>query len=151
MSLTTGQPRVRFAGHFNPGDIAGLSYEPKVISVKKTLAATATNNIVALPAGAFLSRIVAVCSETSASTDAALTVGTDGDTDLFINATDFTGFTMETVGNAAVFSAGHYFAAADNLALQVTGTTVTNGEVQMVIEYYELAEMFQTGGVHVSL
>lgn len=148
MSLAPGQPKVRFAGHFNPGDIAGLSYVPKTIAVEKTLSGSAAENIISMPALSFLKSVVAVVTETSASTDAAISVGVDGNTDAFITATDLT---ADTVGNFAVFSTGYFFTQADNLALEVTGHTVTNGEVKVIVEYFELAEMFEVGCVHVSL
>lgn len=148
MSLAPGQPKIRFAGHFNPGDIAGLSYVPKTIAVEKSLSGSQAENIISLPAKTFIKSVIGVVTETSASTDATILVGLDGNTDAFITGT---ALTADTVGNFAVFSTGYFLAASDILALEVTGHTVTNGEVKIVIEYLELAEMFQTGGVHVSL
>jgi hypothetical protein len=148
MSLTAGQPKIRYAGHFNPGDISGLSYVPKVITVEKALSGSAAETFMAMPAQAFLSKITAVITEVSASTDATIVIGLDGDTSEFVTGTDFT---ADTVGNFAIFNTGYFFTQADNMAFEVTGHTVTNGELKIIVEYYELAEMFQVGGVHVSL
>lgn len=156
MSLAIGQPRVRFAEHFNPGNISALAYVPKTIAIEKTITATVTQNVWAAPAGVFVSRVVAVCQLQSASTDATFVFGVDGDTNAFINETDFdistTGNWATNIGSAAAPGAkGMYLAAGDNLALQVAGTTVTNGQVRVIVEYYELAEMFKSGGIHIQL
>jgi len=81
-----------------------------------------------------------------------VTVGVDGDADMFITSTDFD---VSTAGNWATNigstladgAKGKYFAASDIARLAATGTTLTSGTVRVLFEYYEVGEMF-TRGIH---
>lgn len=148
MALAQGQPRIRFAEHFNPGDIAALCYTPKVVTIKKTITATVADEVAfAIPAECYVSKVIGICKTTCASTDAELHLGVTGATDQFLNATNFDLSTVTWYEN----STGYYYTEAKNVIVTVTGTTVTNGVVEVVIEMYDVAKMFQAGGVHVDL
>lgn len=154
MALNLGQPRVRFAEHFNPGDLAGMAFVPKIVNIRKVVTGTEAENIWAAPAGVFIKQVLAICV---VPLDGAptVTLGTDGDTDALINETDFdvstAGNWATNIGSAtAAGAAGLYLHAGDNIAVEIGGTTVTEGEVRFTIEYLETADMFSRG-YHVDL
>lgn len=156
MSLLNGQPKVRFGGHYNPGDIAAISYLPKVLTVRKTVTGTSNETIMSCAPGTVITRVFGICKQVSASTNAAVSVGLSADADAFLDPTemllDSTATFATNIGSTvAGYPNGYHFGAADTVKLAVTGSTVTNGQVEVVIEYYELGEMFVAGGIHVDL
>lgn len=144
MSVAAKQPEVRFnkAGPFSH---EGVAFVPKTLVIEKTVTGTTTDDFYLIPAGSFVSRVVAAVI-TGCNGTPVVTFGIDGDPDAFINATDFN---AETAGNSAtnIGSAtapganGLYFHAADYLRVAVSGSGTTSGKVRFLVEYYELAAM----------
>lgn len=154
MSLTSGQPRVRYAEHFNPGSIVGQSFLPKVITVEKTVTAAENWDFWIAPAGVFIQQVFAyVVTPLTGGTPTA-EIGLDGDPDAFIDTTEFD---ISTAGNfgtnigstAAAFPRGAFLNAGDTLRMTLTGTQLTAGKLRAVISYFECADMFDRG-VHIS-
>ena len=149
MSLVPGkQPSVRFsvAGPFG---FQGVSFVPKVITFQKdAISGTSNNDFWQVPAGSFISRVV-VRADTELDGSGTVTIGTDGNPDLFIDTTDFDASTAgnwaTNIGSGTAAGAnGQYFAAADNIRLAVGGTP-TQGAVSGYIEYFEVGAMVSEG------
>ena len=147
------QPSIRFdlAG---PYAMDGVSYEPKVLCFRKTgIAGTENDDFVTLPAGTFIAQAFIAC-DTTVNNSGVVTLGTDGNPDALIDATDFdasaAGNSATNIGSTtAVGANGLYLSAADTLRLATTGTA-TAGAVSGFIVYYELAAM-KTNGIHFDL
>lgn len=145
MTVASKQPEIRFnlAG---PMAMQGVSFEPKVIVVDKTIGtATGNDDFMQIPAGAFINEIVAVVTS-AGNANTTVSLGTDGDAEAFITST---ALTMETANTFVKFSTGYYFAAADNLRIAVSDTPVASA-VRFVISYFEFAAMAERG-VHFNL
>lgn len=140
MSLVLGtQPSLRFSAA-GPFGIQGVSYEPKVVLVEKAVTTTSTDDFLVVPAGTYLSEVIAVCTD-ACSADTEVTLGTDGNADEFITTT---AFSVETLYNSAHFTTGYYFGAADTLRVSVGGT-VAAGAVKFALVFYELGAMSEQG------
>ena len=145
MSVVQKQPEVRF-NKTGPMSLAGVSYEPKVILIEKTVTtATGYNDFLAVPPGTFIVEALAVVTD-ACSADTDVTLGTDGDPDALITAT---AFSTQTLGNFAKYSTGLYLPSGDILRVTVDGTPAA-GAVQFTISYYELGAMAERGA-HFSL
>lgn len=153
MSTHSGQPEIRF-DKAGPYSLDGVSFLPKVITIKKTITAAENEDFWTIPADTYISHVWAIVDTPLDATDATFTVGIDGDADLFINGTDLVTSTAgnwaSNIGGTSDGKDGAYFAAADVMRLAATGTTLTAGVVRVVVEYYELADMF-TRGIHFNL
>lgn len=145
MSIAGNQPEIRFnlAG---PYGLQGISYEPKIMLVDKTIGtATENDDFVQLPAGTFISEVVAIVTD-AGDANTTVSLGTDGDAEALITST---ALTMETVNTFVKFTAGLYLAAADKLRIAISDTPVASA-VRFVISYFELAAMAERG-VHFNL
>lgn len=141
------QPSIRFdlAG---PYGFQGVSWVRK--SINGTLLVTQAGNIDfwAAPVDVFIvDAFLAV--ETVLDGTGTLTLGTDGNADALVDDLDWdptgAGAFISMRGSATADNEdGLYLPAGDNLRLTAGGTP-TQGEVRFVIEYYELADMFNQG------
>jgi len=137
MTIASSQPSVRFS-KAGPYGIEGVSWVPKVITIEKEWSTdTENDDFWLMPAGSFISKVVAVCSD-AADTNTLVSVGLDGADHQFITET---AFTVQTVGNYAVYNTGYYNTAADYMRIAVAGTPAA-GAAQIMVEYFELAGMF---------
>jgi hypothetical protein len=138
MPLQAGQPSIRFsnAGPFGP---QGLSLLPKVITIDKVVTTVEeTDDFLVVPAGTFIARAFAFCVN-ACDANTEVTLGTDGSPDALFTTT---AFSVETVGNFAVFSTGLYLPSGDTLRLTVGGTAA-EGQVRFVLETYEIPAMYE--------
>lgn len=150
MSLIQGQPRIRYAEHFNPGDVSALSFEPKVITIEKTVTGAENWDFWAAPAGTFIQQVVAFIVTPLTGGTPTAELGLDGDPDAFIDTTEFD---ISTAGNfgtnigstAATFPRGAYLPSGDILRMTLTGTELTAGKIRAVISYFEFGDMFNRG------
>lgn len=154
MSQVAGlQPKIRFSKQ-GPYGIQGVSYAPKVFTFKKeSIAGTTNDDFWVAPAGTFISRAAIFC-DTTVNNSGVVTLGTDGDPDALIDATDFdasaAGNWATNIGSTTAAGAnGLYLPSGDTIRLAVTGTA-TAGAVSGYIEYYEKASML-SDGVHFDL
>jgi hypothetical protein len=155
MSLSKGQPRVRFAEHFNPGNVAALAYVPKTIAVQLEPSAAGTFDFWTAPAGVIITRSDIFCEVAFDGTTPTVELGTDGDDDALI---DTTGFDCTTEGNwgtnigsaSAAAATGLYLPSGDTMRLTVTGTDFTQGKVSALITYFEKDDILARG-VHFDL
>ena len=144
------QPSVRFdvAGPFG---FQGISYVPKVMCFsKEDIAGTENEDFVTLPAKTFISQAF-IQVDTTVNNSGVVTLGTDGDPDALIDATDFdasaAGNSATNIGSTTAAGAnGLFLNASDTLRLATTGTA-TAGAVSGFIVYYELAAM-KNEGIH---
>jgi len=145
MSIVASQPTVRFNAA-GPYGIEGISYVPKVITVKKTVTtATENDDFMLAPTGTFITEVIAVVTD-ACDGNTTVTLGTDGDADALINATNFS---VETLGNFYKFSTGYYLPSGDTLRIAVGGTPAA-GEVEFLISYFEIPSMMGNG-IHFEL
>jgi len=154
MSLIQGQPRVRYAEHFNPGDIAALSFEPKVITIEKDLSGGAENwDFWSAPAGTFIQQVFAYVVEAAVGATPTVELGLDGNADEFIDTSDFD---LSTAGNwatnigstVATSPNGKFLPTGDVMRMTITGTNLSAGKVRAVISYFEVEDMFDRG-IHI--
>lgn len=153
MSQVKGQPELRFS-KAGPNGIEGISYGAKRFYFKKAdIAGTTTDDFFVAPAGVYISLAV-MRVDTTVNNSGVVTLGTDGDADALIDATDFDpsaagnwGSNLGSTTSAA--ATGLYLPAGDTLRLAITGTATT-GAVSGFIEYYELDDM-EDRGVHFDL
>lgn len=150
MSITAKQPMIRFdAG--GPFAFSGVSFTPKVITFSKTgIAGTENDDFMNVPAETFIAQAF-IRVDTAVNNDGVVTLGTDGNPDALIDATDFVaateGNSATNIGSTTAAGAtGLYLHAGDVLRLATTGTA-TAGAVSGFIVYYELASM-NDEGVH---
>lgn len=144
------QPSVRFdvAGPFG---MVGVSFAPKILYFRKTgIAGTENEDFMVMPAGSFVAQAFIRC-DTTVNNSGVVTLGTDGNPDAFIDATDFdasaAGNSATNIGSTTAAAAnGMYFAAADTIRLATTGTA-TAGAVSGFLVYYELDAM-ENEGIH---
>lgn len=145
MSIVASQPEIRF-NTAGPNGMEGISYLPKTIAIRKTVTTTVENDdFMTVPAGTYVVQATAVVLD-AGDANTEVTLGTDGTPDQFITTT---ALNMQTVGNAAVWNTGAYFAAADVLRVAVGGTPVS-AVVEFTLTYFELAAMLAQG-VHFDL
>jgi len=150
MSVKAKQPSIRF-DKGGPYAFTGVSHLPKIINFEKTAISGAENeDFVILPAGTFISLAVLRC-DTTVNNSGTVTLGTDGDPDALVDATDFNasaaGNWATNIGSATADAAnGLYLAAADTIRLAIGGTA-TAGAVSGFIVYYEMDSM-EDGGIH---
>jgi hypothetical protein len=144
MSLQGGQPSVRFnlAGPFGQ---EGVSFLPKIATVKLAVAAAGNYDFMTMPAGTFVAEVIAHVAVALDGTP-TVNVGTDANSDAFIDTLDFDATTVNTtLSSAASTNAnspnGLYLAAADTLRIAVGGTPTT-GEVHLLVKWYEMDSMF---------
>jgi len=151
MSLAHGQPRVRFAERFNPGDMAGLAFTPKVITVEKDLSGGAEAwDFWSAPAGVFIQQVFAYVLDAATGTSPTVEIGLDGNPDEFIDTSDFD---ISTVGNwatnigstVATSPNGLYLPSGDVLRMTIVGTDLSAGTIRAVISYFETDDMFDRG------
>ena len=148
MALQDSQPENRFdrAGPFGR---QGISFQPKVFFFKKeSISGTSNNDFWAAPAGAYIQQ---VCVRADVALDGSGTVdiGTDGNSDAFIDQTDFD---PTTIGNfatnigstTAAGALGMYLKDGDTIRLEVGGSP-TVGAVSGYFVYYEMDAMFEQG------
>jgi len=147
------QPEIRF-DKVGPNSLAGISYVPKVIAFKKeSISGTSNDDFWAAPAGTFITCAL-VRIDALLDGSGVITLGTDGDADALIDATDLD---TSTVGNSAsnigsttaAGAVGLYLKDGDNIRLAVTGSP-TVGAVSGVIIYYEM-EAIEDRGFHFDL
>lgn len=149
MSIHIGQPEVRFS-RVGPYSQEGVAFVPKAILVKKTVTGAENDDFWTIPAKTFVSRVVAMVETALNATDATFEVGVDGNPDMFIDTTDFDATTAgnwaTNIGSTtAVGAKGQYFPASDVMRMAAAGTTLTEGEVHVLIEYYDVASMEARG------
>ena len=144
MSVKVKQPSIRF-DKGGPYAWTGVSFLPKVVTFEKTgIAGTENEDFFVMPAGAFIAQAFIRC-DTIVDNAGVVTLGTDGNPDALIDATDFSGATVgnsaTNIGSAtAAGAAGLYLPDGDTLRLATTGTA-TAGAVSGFIVYYELESM----------
>jgi hypothetical protein len=148
MSIYSGQPKVR---HNQKGPFSddGLCYVPKVLTFKKdAISGTSNNDFWVAPTGVFI-QIAGMRVVTALDGTPVVTLGTDGNPDALIDATDFDATTIgnsaSNIGSAtAVGAIGLYLNAGDTIRLAITGSP-TVGEVQGFIQYVEMDAMAAEG------
>lgn len=146
MSLVRGQPEIRF-NKAGPMGLQGISYEPKVILVDKLLTtAEGADDFLALPAGTYISDVLAVAVDGTGVTTAEVSLGITTATECLVAATQFN---VQTDNNSFHFTTGYYLGAGGTLRLTVGGTSAA-GAVRFAISYFELAGM-AARGVHFNL
>jgi hypothetical protein len=132
------QPKTRVAARRDPDDISGFSYQPVVKAVKVTVGATgADKELLRVDAGTYVrcaARIETVLNGTSPTVD----IGTASDPDALIanSALD-----AETVDDVAESVGGILFAADGIVTIDIGGTSVTQGVVEVVFELYNFDDM----------
>lgn len=147
------QPKVRFHG-VGPMSFQGVSFLPKVVTFSKEAIAGAENeDFFVVPAKTFIAQAF-IQVDTTVNNSGVVTLGTDGDPDALINATDFdasaAGNSATNIGSGtAAGAAGLWLNAGDTLRLATTGTA-TAGAVSGFLVYYELAAM-KNEGIHFSM
>jgi len=146
MAVQNGsQPEVRFH-KVGPNSIAGVSYLPKSILVKKVWGTQAeSDDFLTLPAGSFITHAYAVCTIGTGNANVQVSLGLDGSTVAFI---PYTNFTCQTAGQSYQFNTGTFLSAADTLRVTIGGTGAAAGEAIFVIQYFETAAM-QSRGYHI--
>lgn len=154
MALKQGrQPEIRFdlAG---PMGLQGVSFVPKVVTFQKeAISGTSEEDFWAAPAGVFIAQAF-IRADVALDGSGTVELGTDGNADALIDATDFDPTTLDNsasnIGSAtAVGAIGLYLAAGDNIRLTVGGTP-TVGAVSGCIIYFEMEAMVDRG-VHFTL
>lgn len=154
MALKQGrQPEIRFdlAG---PMGLQGISFVPKVVTFQKeAISGTSDDDFWAAPAGCFVSQAF-IRADTALDGSGTCTLGTDGNPDALIDATDFDPTTINNsasnIGSATAAGAvGLYLAAGDLVRLAIGGAP-TVGAVSGCIVYFEMEAMIDRG-VHFTL
>jgi hypothetical protein len=154
MALKQGrQPEIRFdlAG---PMGLEGVSFVPKVVTFQKEdISGTSEDDFWAAPAGVFVTQAF-VRADVALDGSGTVELGTDGNADALIDATDFDPTTINNsatnLGSATAAGAiGLYLAAGDLIRLTVGGTP-TVGAVSGCIVYFEMEAMIARG-VHFPL
>lgn len=146
MSIVTGQPEIRF-NKVGPMSLAGVSFEPKVILIDKAIStAEGYEDIMALPAGTYITDVFAVMTDGVGNTTTEISLGTTTSTEALIAAT---AFDAETDHNSYHNGTGLYLGAGGTLRLTIGGTAAA-GAARFVISYFELGAM-ATRGVHFDL
>jgi len=144
--VNASQPSIRFS-KAGPYGVEGVSWLPKVMTIEKVwTTATENEDFWTFPAGTFISRVIAVCTD-AGDASTLVSVGLDGADHQFITET---AFTVETVGNYTSWHVGYYSAAADTMRIAVLGTPVA-GAAQIIVEYFELGDMFDNHEHHFDL
>jgi hypothetical protein len=144
MAIQSGvQPEIRFH-HVGPNSLAGVSYLPKTILVKKVWGTTTENDdFMTLPTGAFIVHAYAVCTVGTASANVQISLGQDGATTSLIA---YTNFTCQTAGQATAYTgSGIYLSAGDTLRVTVAGTGAAAGEAVFILQYFEVPAMISRG------
>lgn len=150
MALAHGQPRIRFAEHFNPGDMAALAFVPKTITLTKEITGAENDDFWLAPSGVFIQQAFAYVIEALNGTTPTVSLGTDGDAEALVASTDFD---ISTAGNwttnvgstNATNPEGIFLPAGDFMRVAVVGTDVTEGKVGIFIQYYEVEDMMERG------
>ena len=146
--MPTGQPTIRF-NKAGPYAFEGISFLPKIVTFEKTGITGAENeDFLTLPAKTFIAQAF-IQVDTTVNNSGVVTLGTDGNPDALIDATDFdvsaAGNSATNIGSATATGAnGLFLNAGDTLRLATTGTA-TAGAVSGFIVYYELANMLDEG------
>lgn len=144
------QPETRFdlAG---PMGIQGISFLPKVVTFfKDAITATGNDDFWVAPAGTFITQAFIRADLALDSTDATATLGTDGDADALIDATDFdpktTGNSASNIGSATAAGAiGLYLKDGDTIRLALAGAAPAAGALSGFLVYYEMGAMITRG------
>lgn len=147
------QPNIRFheAGPFG---FQGVSFLPKVVTFsKEAISGTENEDFLVLPAKTFIAQAF-IQVDTTVNNSGVVTLGTDGNPDALIDATDFdasaAGNSATNIGSTtAVGANGLWLNAGDTIRLATTGTA-TAGAVSGFLVYYELAAM-KNQGIHFSM
>lgn len=150
MALAKGQPRIRFAEHFNPGDMSALAFTPKTVTITKDIDGAENDDFWLAPEGAFIQQAFAYVIEALNGTSPTVSLGTDGDAEALIASTDFD---ISTAGNwatnigstNATNPEGLFLPSGDFLRIAVVGTDVTSGKVGIFVQYYEVEDMIDRG------
>jgi len=146
MSVVNGQPEIRF-NRVGPMSLAGISYVPKTILIDKAIStAEGYDDVIALPAGTFITDVFAVMTDGCGNTTTEISLGTTTATEALIAATDFD---AQTDHNSYHNSAGLYLGAGGTLRLTIGGTAAV-GAARFAISYFELTGM-AARGAHFSL
>lgn len=144
--VNSSQPQIRFS-KAGPYGVEGVSWEPKVLAVEKTWSTASENeDFWTFPAKTFIKSVLAVCSD-AGDANTLVAVGLDGSAQAFITQT---AFTVQTVGNSAVYNTGYYSELADTMRITIAGTPVA-GAARLIVEYYELGDMFDNHEPHFDL
>ena len=153
MTVKAKQPSIRFnAG--GPYAMSGVSFLPKIITFQKTgIAGTENDDFVTFPVKTYIAQAFMEV-DVAVTNSGVVTLGTDGDADALINATDFDAGTIgnsaSNIGSATAAGAvGLFLNAGDTIRLATTGTADA-GEVSGFIVYYELSAMLEEG-IHFEL
>ena len=144
------QPSVRF-DKSGPYAFQGISFLPKVLCFSKVdIAGTENEDFFVAPAKTFIA-MAFIQADVGVDNSGVVTLGTDGNPDALIDATDFdpsvAGNSACNIGSAtAVGKVGLFLNASDTIRLATTGTAAA-GAVSGFIVYYELAAM-KDQGIH---
>lgn len=144
MSVKPKQPSIRF-DKGGPYAYTGVSFLPKIVTFEKTgISGTENEDFFNIPAGSFIAQAFMRC-DTIVNNSGVVTLGTDGDPDALIDATDFSGATAgnwaTNIGSSTANGAnGLYLHAGDTIRLATTGTA-TAGAVSGFLVYYEASAM----------
>ncbi len=153
MTLAHGMPEIRFskAGPFSKEGVCPVE---KMLTFKKTaISGTSNDDFFVAPAGVFVTQAF-IRADVALDGTAVVTLGTDGNADALIDATDFSATTINNSASnmnstTAVGAIGLYLAAGDTLRLAITGSP-TVGALSGYIKYVEMAAIM-AGGVHFDL
>lgn len=144
MAIQEGhQPEVRFH-KVGPNSLAGVSYLPKSILIRKTwTTATEDDDFLVAPSGMYIVGAYAVCTSGTGNTTTEVSLGQDGSAHSLIA---YTNFSVETTGQFTYYNTGLYLPSGDTLRITVGGTPAA-GEAEFVLSYYEFAAM-TSNGIH---
>ena len=144
MAIQPGhQPEIRFHS-VGPNSLAGVSFLPKSILIRKTVTTASENDdFLTVPAQTFITNVYAVCTSGSGNGTTQVSLGQDGST---VSLIAYTNFDMQTTGNSTSFNSGLFLNAGDTLRITVNGTPAAS-ECVFVLSYLEVAAM-QARGFH---
>lgn len=145
MAIQPGtQPEIRFH-KVGPNSLAGVSYVPKSILVKKTWGTqTETDDFMSLPPMSFIVHAYAVCTLGTGNANVQVSLGQDGSANSLI---PYTNFTCQTTGQSYQFTNGLYLVDGDILRITIGGTGAAAGSALFLIQYFEFNAM-QARGSH---
>jgi len=135
--VNNSQPTVRF-NMAGPYGLQGVSYEPKIMFIKKTVTTTeGYDDFWVAPSGTFITHAFGLVTGGSGNTTTQVSLGQDGSAHSIIAYTDLS---AQTAGNATYFQTGIYLNAGDTLRITVGGTAAA-AEVYYILEYFETGAM----------
>lgn len=132
------QPEIRYLAARDMSGNQGLTKVTQRKCVVVTITGTGADQpILSVPAGTYVRAFARIATAVDGTTP-TVDIGIASDEDALI---DNTAFPCATVNSVAESVGGIYFATAGAVTMDVTGTTVTAGEIEVYFELYDLADM----------